>query len=148
MLRSGSRIGEIAILIDDVLYYTLPCIAELAFPDPAKCRHNIIQGEDRVRSVSELPAMRPPHGNPGAWTTEVAREFNISANKLAEQLVVQLGVCEKCWPYIQKTWRTYYRFQPTRKGSRNNQYGTTFARSRSRRSSGRATRTSPPPSAS
>ena len=80
VLRSGSRIGEIAILIDDVLYYTLPCIAELVFPDPAKWkkswetvyrslmphRHNIIQDEDRVRSVSELPAMRPPHGNPGA----------------------------------------------------------------------------------
>ena len=33
MLRSGSRIEEIAILIDDVLYYTLPCIAELVFPD-------------------------------------------------------------------------------------------------------------------
>ena len=32
VLRSGSRIEEIAILIDDVLYYTLPCIAELVFP--------------------------------------------------------------------------------------------------------------------
>ena len=182
VLRSGSRIEEIAILIDDVLYYTLPCIAELVFPNPAKWkkswetvyrslmphRRNIIQDEDRVRSVSELPATRPPHGNPGAWATEVineiAREFNVSADKLPEQLVVQLGVCEKCWPYIQKTRRTCYRFQPTKKDSRNNQYGvlfsfeprrklpdnlrTTFARSRSRRSSGRTTRTSTPPSAS
>ena len=30
-LRTGCRIEEIAILIDDVLYYTLPCIATLAF---------------------------------------------------------------------------------------------------------------------
>ena len=36
VLRSGSRIEEIAILIDDILYYTLPCIAELVFPEPAK----------------------------------------------------------------------------------------------------------------
>ena len=74
---------------DDVLYYTLPCIAELVFPDPSKWkkswetvyrslmphRHNIVQDEDRVRSVSELPAMRPPHGNPGAWATEVINEI-------------------------------------------------------------------------
>ena len=36
LLRSGSRIEEIAIMIDDVPYYTLPCIAELVFPEPAK----------------------------------------------------------------------------------------------------------------
>ena len=35
-LRSGSRIEEIDIVIDDVLYYTLPCIAELVLADPAK----------------------------------------------------------------------------------------------------------------
>ena len=75
--------------------------------------------------------MRPPHGNPGAWAAEVineiAREFNIPADKLPEQLVVQLGVCEKCWPYIQKTRRTYCRFQPTKKDSRNNHYGILFS---------------------
>ena len=107
VLRSGSRVEKIDILIND-LYYTLPCVAELAFPDPAKWkkswetvyrslmphRHNIIQDEDRVRSVSELPAMRLPHGNPSAWTAEVineiTREFNIPADKLPEQLVVLL----------------------------------------------------------
>ena len=31
VLRSGSQIEEIAILIDDVLCYTLPCIAEQSF---------------------------------------------------------------------------------------------------------------------
>ena len=65
MLRSGSRIEEIAIQIDDVLYYTLPCIAELVFPELAKWkkswetvyrslmphRNNIIQDEDRVSKV-------------------------------------------------------------------------------------------------
>ena len=35
-LRSGSRIEEIAIVINEVLYYTLPCIATLAFPEPDK----------------------------------------------------------------------------------------------------------------
>ena len=35
-LRSGSQIEEIAIMIDDVLYYTLPCIATLVFPEPDK----------------------------------------------------------------------------------------------------------------
>ena len=145
VLRSGSRVEEIAILINDVLYYTLPCIAELVFPDPAKSkkswetvyrslmphRHNIIQDEDREGSVSELPAMRLPHGNPGDWTAEVineiTREFNIPADKLPEQLVVQLGVFKKCWPYIQKTRRTYCRFQPTKKDSRNNHYGILFS---------------------
>ena len=68
-LRSGCRIEEIAILIDGVLYYTLPCIATLVFPEPDKWkkswetvyrslmphRHNIIEDEQRVKSVSELP---------------------------------------------------------------------------------------------
>ena len=35
-LRTGCRIEEIAIRIDDVLYYTLPCIATLVFPEPDK----------------------------------------------------------------------------------------------------------------
>ena len=75
--------------------------------------------------------MRLPHGNPGAWTAEVineiSREFNIAVDNLPEQLVVQLGVLEKCWPYIQKTRRTYCRFQPSKKDSRNNQYGILFS---------------------
>ena len=54
-------------------------------------RNSIIQDEDGVRSVSELPAMRPPHGNPGSWTAqvikEISREFNVSADKLPEQLI-------------------------------------------------------------
>ena len=76
---------------------TLPCIAELVFPEPAKWkkswetvyrslvprRNSIIQDEERVRSVSERPAMRPPHGNPGSWTAQVlnkiSREFKGSA---------------------------------------------------------------------
>ena len=62
-LRSGSRIEEIAILIDDVLYYTLPCIATLVFPEPDKWkkswetvyrslmphRRSIIEDEARLR---------------------------------------------------------------------------------------------------
>ena len=34
--RFTRRIEEIAILIDEVLYYTLPCIATLLFPEPDK----------------------------------------------------------------------------------------------------------------
>ena len=49
-----------------------------------------------MRSVLELTAMRLPHGNPGAWTTEViheiSRKFNIAVDNLPEQLIVQLGV--------------------------------------------------------
>ena len=33
-LRTGCRIEEIAIEVNDVLYYTLPSIASLVFPDP------------------------------------------------------------------------------------------------------------------
>ena len=69
-------------MIDDIPYYTLPCIAELVFPEPAKWkkswetiykslmphRDSIIQDQQRVRSVSELPDMHPPHGDPGSWT--------------------------------------------------------------------------------
>ena len=141
VLRSGSRTEEVAILIDDVLYYTLPCIAELVFPDPAKWkkswetvyrslmphRHNIIQDEDRVRSVSELPATRPPHGNPGAWTTEVineiarlcgqaARAARCSARRLREVLAVH--------PEDQSDLLPVSAHQ---EGSRNNQYGILFS---------------------
>ena len=75
-------------MIDDVLYYTLPCIAELVFPEPAKWkkswetvyrrlmphRTSIIQDEERVTSVSELPAMT---------TTRQSRLFCIKYNSLA-----------------------------------------------------------------
>ena len=60
-LRTGYRIEEIAILVDGVLYYTLPCIATLVFPEPDKWkkswetvyrslmphRRNIIEDEHR-----------------------------------------------------------------------------------------------------
>ena len=126
-LRSGLEVEEIAIRINDVLYYTLPCIAELVYPDPCKwkqfwetvCRslmphrENIIQDKHRVRSVSELTADRLPHGNPGAWTEavirDISREIDIAVDNLPEQLIGQLGVLEKCWPYIQKTARAYHR---------------------------------------
>ena len=94
-------------------------------------RDSIIQDEERVRSVSKLPAMRPPHGNPGSWTAqvinEISREFKVSTDTLPEQLIVQLGVCEKCWPHIQKTRRTYRRFQPTKKDTRKNHFGILFS---------------------
>ena len=81
-LRTGCWSEEIAILIDDVLYYTLPCIATLVFPEPDTWkkswetvyrslmphRHNIIEDEQRVKSVLELPFSPLPHGNPGPWT--------------------------------------------------------------------------------
>ena len=71
VLRSGFQVEEIAIRINDVLYYTLP---ELVYPDPSKwkqswetvCRsvmphrENIIRDEHRVRSVLELTAERLP----------------------------------------------------------------------------------------
>ena len=175
VLRSGSRIEEIAILIDDVLYYTLPCIAGLVFPDPAKWkkswetvyrslmphRHNIIQDEDRVRSVSELPATRPPHGNPGAWTTEVineivrgqaaARAARCSARRLREVLAVHpedqadlLPVSAHQEGFEEQSVRDPLNSPLSHVAN----YLTTFARSRSRRSSGRTTLTSTPPSAS
>ena len=144
-LRSGCRIEEIAILIDDVLYYTLPCIATLAFPEPDKWkkswetvyrslmphRRNIIEDEQRVKSVSELPPSPLPHGNPGPWTAQVVKEissqFKISPDSLPPQLIVQLGICEECWPYILKTKRTYHRFQPTKKDTRKNYFGILFS---------------------
>ena len=115
-LRTGCRIEEIAISIDDVLYYTLPCIATLAFPEPDKWkkswetvyrslmphRRNIFKDEQRVKSVSELPVSPLPHGNPGPWTEhvvrEISRQFKISPDSLPPQLIVQLGICEEGWP--------------------------------------------------
>ena len=137
---------EIAIMIDDVPYYTLPCIAEPVFPEPAKWKKSwetsyrslmphrdsirLIQDQQRVRSVSELPDMRPPHGNPGSWTAqvihEISREFKVSVDTLPEQLIGQLGVCEKCWPYIQKTRRSHCRFEPTKKDAWKNRFGILF----------------------
>ena len=144
-LRSGTRIEEIAIVINEVLYYTLPCIATLAFPEPDQWkkswetvyrslmphRRSKIDDEQRVKSVSELPPSPPPHGNPGPWTArviqEISREFNISPGSLLAQLIVQLGVCEECWPYILKTRRTYHRFQPFKKDTRKNHFGIIFS---------------------
>ena len=118
----------VAIRIDDVLYYTLPCIATLVLPEPDKWkkswetvyrslmphRHNIIEDEQRVKSVSELPFSPLPHGNPGPWTAHVVKEissqFQISPQSLPSQLIVQLGICEEGWPYIRKTKRTYHQF--------------------------------------
>ena len=81
-LRTGCRIEEI--LVDGVLYYTLPSIATLVFPEPEKWkkswetvyrslmphRRNIIEDEQRVKSVSELPFSPLPHGVPGPLQNE------------------------------------------------------------------------------
>ena len=62
-------------MINDVLYYTLPCIATLVFPEPEQWkkswetvyrslmphRRSIIEDEQRVKSVSELPPSPLPH---------------------------------------------------------------------------------------
>ena len=144
-LRAGCRIEEIAIRIDDVLYYTLPCIATLVFPEPDKSkkswetvyrslmphRHNIIEDEQRVKSVSELPFSPLPHGNPGPWTAHVVKEissqFQISPQSLPSQLIVQLGICEEGWPHIRKTKRTYHQFLPDKKNARKNLFGILFS---------------------
>ena len=94
-------------------------------------RRSIIDDEQRVKSVSELPPSPPPHGNPGPWTArviqEISREFNISPGSLPAQLIVQLSVCEECWPYILKTRWTYHRFQPAKKDTRKNHFGIIFS---------------------
>ena len=41
--------------------------------------------------------------------------------------IVQLGVCEECWPYILKTRRTYHRFQPAKKDTTKNHFGIIFS---------------------
>ena len=40
VLRTGSQVEEIAIRINDVLRYTLPCLAELVYPDPSKSKQS------------------------------------------------------------------------------------------------------------
>ena len=94
-------------------------------------RHNIIEDEQRVKSVSELPLSPLPHGNPGPWTDHVVREissqFKISPDSLPPQLIVQLGICEECWPYIRKTKRTYHQFLPNKKDARKNYFGILFS---------------------
>ena len=127
-LRTGCRIEEIAILVNGVLYYTLPSIAALVFPEPEQWkkswetvyrslmphRRNIIEDEQRVKSISELPFSPLPHDFPGPWTDQVVREiasyFQISPKSLPPQLIVH--ICEEGWPYIRRTTRTYHHFSP------------------------------------
>ena len=54
---------------------------------------------------------------------DISREFNIPVPYL---ISIQLGVLEKCWPYIQKTSRAYHRFKPTKKDTHGNHYGILF----------------------
>ena len=94
-------------------------------------RRSIIEDEQRVKSVSELPFSPLPHGNPGPWTEHVVREissqFKISPDSLPSQLIVQLGICEEGWPYIRKTKRTYHQFLPDKKNARKNLFGILFS---------------------
>ena len=140
-LRTGCRIEEIAILVNDVLYYTLPSIAALEFPEPEQWkkswetiyrslmphRRSIIEDEQRVKPISEFPFSPPPHGVPGPWTDQVVREisnyFQISPKSLPQQLIVQLGICEDRWPYIRRTTRTYHHLSPDKKNARRTSLG-------------------------
>ena len=144
-LRTGCRIEEIAILVNDVLYYTLPSIAALEFPEPEQWkkswetvyrslmphRRSIIEDEQRVKSISEFPFSPPPHGVPGPWTDQVVREisnyFQISPKSLPQQLIVQLGICEDRWPYIRRTTRTYHHLSPDKKNAQKNLFGIIFS---------------------
>ena len=94
-------------------------------------RRNIIQDEQRVKSVSELPFSPLPHGIPGPWTAHVVKEtsshFQISPKSLPPQLIVQLGICEEGWPYIRKTTRTYHQFSPDKKNAQKNIFGILFS---------------------
>ena len=144
-LRTGCRIEEIAILVNDVLYYTLPSIAALEFPEPEQWkkswetvyrslmphRRSIIEDEQRVKSTSEFPFSPPPHGVPGPWTDQVVREisnyFQISPKSLPQQLIVQLGICEDRWPYIRRTTRTYHHLSPDKKNAQKNLFGIIFS---------------------
>ena len=143
-VRTGCRNEEIE-MIDDVFFCTLPCIGTLVFRENDKWkkswetvyrslmphRHNMIEDEQRVKSVSELPFSPLPHGNPGPWTAHVVKEissqFQISPESLPSQLLVQLGVCEEGWPYIRKTKRTYHQFLPDKKNARKNLFGIFFS---------------------
>ena len=40
-------------------------------------RRNIIEDEQRVKSISELPFSPLPHGVPGPWTDQVVREIQL-----------------------------------------------------------------------
>ena len=140
-LRTGCRIEEIAIVVNDVLYYTLPSIAALVFPDPELLkkswesvyrslmphRRSIIEDEQRVKSISEFPFAQPPHGVPGRWTDQVVRDmcdyFQISSRSLPQQLIVQLGIREEKWPYISRTTRTFHHFTADKKNSQKNLFG-------------------------
>ena len=135
-LRTGCRIEEIAILVNDVLYYTLPSIAALEFPEPEQWkkswetiyrslmphRRSIIEDEQRVKSISEFPFSPPPHGVPGPWTDQVVREisnyFQISPKSLPQQLIVQLGI---------RTTRTYHHLSPDKKNAQKNLFGIILA---------------------
>ena len=94
-------------------------------------RRNIIEDEQRVKSVSELPFSPLPHGVPGPWTDQVVKEisshFQISPKSLPPQLIVQLGICEEGWPYIRKTTRTYHQFTPDKKNAQKNLFGILFS---------------------
>ena len=128
-LRTGCRVKEIAIVVNDVLYYTLPSIAALVFPEPEQWkkswetvyrslmphRRSIIEDEQRVKSISEFPFSPPPHGVPGRWTDQVVREisdhFQISPKSLPQQL----------------TARTYHHFSTDKKNSQKNLFGIIFS---------------------
>ena len=94
-------------------------------------RRNIIEDEQRVKSISELPFSPLPHGVPGPWTDQVVREisnyFRIPPKSLPPQLIVQLGICEEGWPYIRRTTRTYHHFSPDKKNARKNLFGILFS---------------------
>ena len=144
-LRTGCRIEEIASLVDGVLYYTLPSIAALVFPEPEQWKkswetvyrslmphlRSIIEDEQQIKSISELPFSQLPHGVPGPWTEQVVREisnhFQISPKSLPQQLIVQLGICEEGWPYIRRTTRTYHHFSPDKKNAQKNVFGILFS---------------------
>ena len=161
-------------MIEDVLYYTLPCIAELVFPEPAKWkkswetvyrslmphRNSIVRGEERVRAClrtagyattarqsrfldrsghqRDLPGVQGLRGH-------AARATHCSARRLREVLAVH--------PEDQTVGPTTG-LSPPRKirgkissgsSSPSNHvanYLTIIDLSRSRRSSGRTTRTS------
>ena len=140
-LRTGCRVED----LNDVLYYTLPSIAALEFPEPEQWkkswetvyrslmtqRRSIIEDEQRVKSISEFPFSPPPHGVPGRWTHRVVRDisdyFQISPKSLPQQLIVQLGICEEKWPYISRTARTYHHFSTDKKNSQKNLFGIIFS---------------------
>ena len=128
----------------------------------ASCR--TVRRSSGMRSVSELTAERLPHGNPGAWTTEVireiSREFDIAVDNLPGNSLFS-------WASWKSAGRTSRRprghttvsspakrilgtitMGPSSPLSRAASYRITFALSRSRRSFGRTTPTSVPPLAS